>query len=123
MEYPFRVYGRTVEVYHFQIDYTEERIGENGEVEQVPSVRYCHSREEADAVAFQTGGTVTDLDATAYEWLDGLVMPDVPGTYGEAIKVYKMGEVAYQRTVSFEAAKQNEQIRADLDYVMLMGGL
>lgn len=123
MNYPFRVCGRTVEAYCFQVDYTEERPSESGEPEQVDAVLYCPTREEADTVAEQTGGIVTTLDTAAYEWMDGLTMPDVTDTYGEAVKVYEMGQAAYERQVAFEAAKKANQLRADLDYVMLMGGL
>lgn len=100
MNYPFRVSGRTVEVYRFQVDYTEELPGENDELEQVAAVQYCPTQEEADAVAEQTGGTVTALNTTAYEWLDGLTLPDVWDTYGEAVKVYEMGEAAYEAALS-----------------------
>lgn len=83
----FRMYGRTVQVYHYAVAYTED--GEARE-QRVPN------REEADAVAARTGGTVTGLDVSAVEWMDGLVVADVPDTYAEAVKIYEMGEMAYK---------------------------
>ena len=119
MKYPFRMSGQTVEVYRYQVDYTETSPA--GEPEARTS--YLLTLEEAQAVAEQTGGTITSLDVSIYEWMDGLIMPDVPDTYGEAVKVYQMGKAEYRRKLAFETAKRSEQIRADLDYVMLMGGL
>lgn len=123
MEYPFRMSGQTVEVYRYQVDYTEERPNESGEMVQESVTTYCPTQEEADAVAEQTGGTITQLDASVYEWMDGLIMPDVPDTYAEAVKVYEVGEAEYRRRLAFEEKKRADQLRADLDYVMLMGGL
>lgn len=123
MEYPFRMSGQTVEVYRYQVDYTEERPNKDGEMVQEAVTTYCPTKEEANAIAEQTGGTVTALDASAYEWMDGLIMPDVPDTYAAAVEVYQMGEAEYRRRLAFEAKKKADQLRADLDYVMLMGGL
>lgn len=123
MEYPFRVSGRTVEVYRYRVDYTEDRPKEGGEMVQEAVTAYCPTQEGALAVAEQTGGQITALDASAYEWMDGLEVADVPDTYAAAVKIYQMGEAEYRRWVAFEEKKRADQLRADLDYVMLMGGL
>lgn len=114
MEYPFRMSGQTVEVYRYQVDYASEDRAVTA---------YCPTQEEAQAVAEQTDGQITALDTSAYEWMDGLAMPDVPDTYAAALEVYQMGEAEYRRKMAFEAAKRADQLRADLDFVMLMGGL
>lgn len=122
MEYPFRMSGRVVAVHHFQVRYLEERLRLDGETIQEAVNTYFHTQEEAQAVANRKRGTVSELDASSYQWMDGLEVTDVPDTYAEAVKLYEMGEAAYQRQVAFDAAKRADQLRADLDYVMLMGG-
>lgn len=123
MEYPFRMSGQIVEVYRYRVDYTEERPNGDGEMVQETVTAYLPTQEEAQAVAEQTGGQFSALDASAYEWMDGLEVEDVPDTYAAAVEVYQMGREAWERKAAFEASKRAEQLRADLDFVMLMGGL
>lgn len=123
MNYPFRLYGRIIEVHRFQVEYLEERLDEDGVTQEISVTQCVPTREEADAVATRTDGTVTALDATSYEWLDGLEMPDVPDTYGEAIQVYEMGQAAYEQKLLFEANAKREQLRADIDFISLMTGV
>lgn len=101
MTYPFRMYGRIIQVYRYKAVYMERQPGEDGEMTEVEMTSFFPTETEAQ----RTGGTVTALDATEYEWLDGLEMPDVPDTYAEAIKVYEMGEEAYR--------EQAEQLPTD----------
>lgn len=123
MEYPFRMSGRAVEVYRYRVDFTDERPNEGGEMVQEAVTAYLPTQEEAQAVAEQMGGQIAALDVSAYEWLDGLEVDDVPDTYAAAVEVYQMGREAWERKTAFEASKRAEQLRADLDFVMLMGGL
>lgn len=82
----FRVYGRTVEVHHFRVDYTED---------EEQRTDYCPTGEEANAIAERTGGTVTELDPGDDAWMDGIEVADVEDTYGEAVRVYEAGEAAW----------------------------
>lgn len=51
----FRMYGRTVQVLHFQIDYTES-------IE--PRTEYAVTQEEANAIAQRTGGAVSEIPSS-----------------------------------------------------------
>ena len=125
--YPFRMYGRKIEIYRYKVDYTatEETpdLAEGAESISFPATVYFTNREEAQGFATENEGTLTEIDTTAYQWLNGIVVADVPNTYAEALKIYELGQDGYERMLAFEASKKNEQLRADLDYVMLMGGM
>ena len=125
--YPFRMYGRKIEIYHYKVDYTdtEETLDLTEGVEPIPSpaTEYFVNQEEAQSFATANQGALTEIDTTAYQWLDGIVVADTPNTFAEAIKIYELGQAGYEKMLAFEASKKNEQLRADLDYVMLMGGL
>lgn len=123
----FRMYGRIIEIYRYKLDYTEAVPGldENGEPIETNEERteYFIDAASAEEVHKGKGGTITKLNTADYEWLDGLEVADVDDTYAEAVKIYEMGKEAYERKLAFEQSKKSEQLRADLDYVMLMEGL
>lgn len=123
MKYPFRMCGRVVEVLHYQVYYIDERINEDGNTVRENVTVDFPTQEEAQIEANQTGGVIIELDTSAYEWMDGLEVADVPDTYAAALEVYQMGQEAWERKTAFEASKRAEQLRADLDFVMLIGGL
>ena len=85
--YRFSMYGRIIEIHRFSVTYS---------IEDVERTEYCHSREQADSLAELFSGTVTALDTSAYEWLDGIEVADVPDTYAEAVRIYEMGREAYE---------------------------
>lgn len=93
MDYPFCMYGETVEVYRYKIDYTE---GEEAATE------YAAYQDEAQAIATQHSGTVTPLDVSSYEWIDGMHF----ATRDEAKAFYDQGNDAYY--ASLRAAKETE---------------
>lgn len=92
--YPFRMYGRTVEINRFSVTYPAPFPPSETEPGQV--TEYTPTREEADAIAERTNGTVSALDTSNYDWLDGIEVADVPDTMGAAIKIYEMGRAAYE---------------------------
>lgn len=119
MKYPFRMCGRVVQVYRYEVEYSEEIMGTNAEgepaLETAERVRPCNTREQAEAVAAAHHGAITELDSSAYEWLDGIEVADVPDTYAEAVKLYEMGQAAYEAEKSKPTpeeiiASQGEQI-------------
>lgn len=110
MNGPFRLCGRTVEVYRYQAEYTEDGVS---------ITRRFPTLEEAET----TGGTVTALDAGAWLWMDGIVVEDVPDKYAEAVKIYNMGKEAYEAWTSARALESPEQLRADLDFLAIMQGV
>lgn len=93
--YPFSLYGRTIWIHRFRVTYQEE-LSWDPEVRPIEQIRYCNSRKQAADIAQRTGGTVTELDSSDYEWLDGIEVADVPDTYAEAVRIYEMGQEAYE---------------------------
>lgn len=119
MKYPFSMYGRMIQIHRYKVSYQEEILGtvENGEpaLETAERVRPCNTREQAEAVAAAHRGAITELDSSAYEWLDGIEVANVPDTYAEAVKLYEMGQAAYEAEKSKPTpeeiiASQGEQI-------------
>lgn len=98
--YPFSMYGRIVQIHRFSVTYEEETQwpDEDGVLETHTETRteYWNTLEQAEAVAGRTGGAVAELDSSSYEWLDGIEVADVPDTYAEAVKIYEMGQAAYE---------------------------
>lgn len=84
----FRMYGRKVEILRYQVSYTED------EKEQTA---YAVTEEEANEIAARVKGTVSSLQPGDDAWMDGIEVADVPDTYGEATRVYKAGQSAYEK--------------------------
>ncbi len=104
MTYPFSMYGRIIQVYRYEVSYQEERFSswetEEGGLPTVTEERkaYLNTLDQAEAVAAaHEGSTLIKLDSSAYEWLDGIEVPDVSDTYSEAVKLYEMGKEAYEK--------------------------
>lgn len=115
----FRMYGNIVEILKYSTTITETIPGENGEpIEQTQTI---YTPTEEEAIAF--GGTVIQLEPESDYWMDGIVVPDVPNTMAEAIKIRDMGEAAYKTKLKREESQNPEQLRADLDYLLLMEGV
>lgn len=107
--YPFRMYGRIIEINRYSVT-SQEPISVNSLLEeenaiaafseQAPAedVNYFPTQEEANAFAESTGGTVTPLNTSGYEWLDGIEVDDVPDTMTKAIEIYEAGQTAYEES-------------------------
>lgn len=76
----FRMYGRTVQVLHYQVNYTQ-----NEREETV----YAATEQEAQETAQLLGGTVTALETEDDAWMDGIEVKDVSDTYAEAMRIYQ----------------------------------
>lgn len=84
--YPFRVCGRKIEIYKYCVNYKVE----NEEINVL-----CTTKEEADLIGKDTNGVITKLDVKDHEWLDNLIVPDLPDTFSEAVKIYNIGKDRY----------------------------
>ena len=111
MNYPFRMYGETVEIYRYKVDYTEQ-IDPEGEPEAV--TEYTPYQDEAQDIATRYNGTVTALDTSAYAWMDGLELD----TYDDAMTAYDLGETAYNAKVQKEQAMSLEAQITDLQLAL-----
>lgn len=99
MQYPFTMYGRIIQIHRYRVKCTEVMpwLDESGNPTEEQHTEYCNTQEQAATVAeAREGSTVTQLDSSAYEWLDGIEVADVPDTYAEAVKLYEAGQAAYE---------------------------
>ena len=120
---PFRMYGRIIEIYRYSVTYQEQPPdiflpdGEPEQQEPIQRVEYVPTKEEADAIAQRTGGIVNTLDTTAYEWLDGIEVADVPDTFAEAVKIYEMGQATYEAMLNTPTQEEdNMAMMIDHEY-------
>lgn len=122
--YPFRVSSRTIEVCPWRVDYEMTVPGEDGEPDQAePASRLFMCQKSAEAFAQRVGGTASE-NGHEYDWMDGLTVPDgTVSPYNEAVRIAELGEDAYLREVARAKSTDTAQLRADVDYIMLMGGL
>ena len=111
MDYPFRMYGNTVEIYRYRVDYTEQRDPE-GDPE---AVSYCTPYEDdAQYVAEKHSAAVVPLDTSAYAWMDGLTFD----SYEEAAAAHDLGEAAYNAKVQQKQAMTLEAQITDLQLAL-----
>lgn len=111
----FRMYGNTVQVNRYQVDYKETDFDREGNPVEVVVSRGFPTLEEAEAVKNQYNGTMKELDAAPYLWLDGLNFL----SFDDAQKAMEMGEEAYKKAqAEKEAAKPESQI-TDLQLAMV----
>lgn len=111
----FRMIGNKVGVNHYQVDYTTYRRNEEGKPVAVAVSRGFPTLKEAEAVKNQYNGTMKELDAAPYLWLDGLNFP----SFDDAQKAMEMGEESYKKAQEEqEAAKPESQI-TDLQLAMV----
>lgn len=111
MHYPFSMYGRVVQIHRYSVSYTEtlERLKADGSLENINVERteYFNTLGAAQAAAELHGTEITPIDCSAYEWLDGLEVPDMPDTYAEAVKLYEMGGEAWLEKAKAEKQTEN----------------
>lgn len=83
--YPFRLSNRVIEVTPYLIK---------------PFMIPVSSLSEATQIVDIHGGEIEKIDTTEHEWLDGIEVADVPDTFVEAVKIYEMGQAAYQELLN-----------------------
>lgn len=99
----FRMYGRTVQLHRWRVDY--EQAGK-------PVAEGYPTEEEADAAVQRTGGAKAAIDVTGDEWIDGLEVADVPQPMTEALRIYTEGQAALIR-------QQRNAALAETDWTQL----
>lgn len=117
----FRMYGRIIEINRYSVTYEEQLSPlpdqEPEEPETIQRVEYVPTKEEADAIAERTGGTVSLLETSEYDWLDGIEVDDVPDTFSEAVKIYEMGQAAYEEFLNTPTPEEdNMAMMVDHEY-------
>ena len=120
--YFFRLNGRAIEVIRYIITGSDNSCRKDGVDHTEQIVEFACSYEDALVISNRIGGVISDADCDC-EWMDGIIIDDDVDPASRAIEIYEMGEAAYKAQQVLVEKSKNEQLRADLDYVMLMGGL
>lgn len=108
----FRMYGRTVQVLKYKVSYTKN------EEEQT---YYAATEEEAQEIADRVSGTVSPLLDSDDSWMDGIEVADVPDTYSEAMRIYNIGQVEYERLIKEPTIEEDTMsMFIDHEYRILM---
>ncbi len=116
MKYPFQTRGRVVEVFRYEAQYTDRRTGE---VVTHGFPTHAEAQKKVELQGVGGKGTVTELDVSALEWLDGLEV----ASFDAAVDIYKAGEAAYRAQLTEAAQQSPEQLRADVDFISAMMGV
>ena len=122
----FSVTGQTVKVYRWEVKttvtvptYDSDGV-ENGTSEEERD-RYFITRADAERFAAFENGTVHELDVSDIDWMDGVILPDVPDKIGEAIKIYNMGREAWEAKQAAPSAEERmAQMEADIAYLAML---
>ena len=113
MNIPFFLLDNKMAVYRYSVLYTED--GESCE-------DGFTTRADAEAFAEQVNGTVTHLDTTDYEWMDGIVI-EGPTTNPmiQALEIYHMGREAWEAKQAAPSAEDRmAQMEADIAYLAML---
>lgn len=84
----FGTCANEIQVYRYTVEYTTK----NADGEEEKAVKQFVSEAEAEEFAERVNGEKAAIDVSGYEWIDGLVVADVPDTMAEAMKVFEKGE-------------------------------
>ncbi len=116
MRYPFQLHDWRVELFRWEARYVDRDTGEE-------ESRGFPTQAEAQAAMERWGtdgqGTVTALDVSTLEWLEGLEVD----SFDEALAIYELGEAAYRAKLADAAQKSPDQLRADVDFISAMTGV
>lgn len=113
----FRMCGLKVELCRWQVDYTEQ-IGED----TVNMTVYVPTGEEADFYVNQYKGKKSPLSTDGYDWIDGIIVPETTKPKNEAERLIALGKEGYKNYIEQGKRSTSEQLRADVDFLMLLGG-
>ena len=108
----FLTQGTIIKLLRYKITYIEK-----------DEIRYALTEEEAKDIATVTGGTVTKLDTTADEWIDGIDVAPTNMPYDKAKKIAAMGEQGYREYVETKRRKDPEVMLSMIDYLSMMSGI
>lgn len=112
--YPFMVVNNTVKIPQYRIEVKETEDSDTYTI-------LCESEEESTYYSsiYPESKVMPIVDPPT--WMDGIQVSG-ENPWEQAVAIYEMGEEAYKASVRREQVTNLEQLRADLDYVMLMGG-
>lgn len=104
-----RMYGTTVQICRYRVEWTDASNDMS---------RYAYTEAEANVLAERYNGTITKLDTSQEDWMDGMTF----NSRDEAVAWSEKGEAAYKAMLQEQQRMSMEQLRADIDFSMAMGG-
>lgn len=112
--YNFMVVNNTVKIPQYRVEVKEAEDSDTYPI-------LCESEEESLYYknAYPESEVIPIVDPPT--WMDGIQVSG-ENSWEQAVSIYEMGEEAYKASLKREQSTNPEQLRADLDYVMLMGG-
>lgn len=116
MKYPFQTRGTAVEVFRFEARYTDKLSGEDVSL-GFPTL--AEAEKAAERFGVEGKGTVTELDVSAVQWMEGLEVD----SFDEAVAIWEKGEDTYRTQLADAAQKSPDQLRADVDFISAMTGV
>lgn len=117
--------GCKIVLYRYKVTYTASPSKDS---EPSISTEYFATLKEVETIQkkYSRFGPVEveELDTSPYEWLDGiLISSDVNNPTEEAVKIFEMGQEAWESLKYEEKAKTPDQLRADVDFIAAMQGV
>jgi len=112
-----RTCDNTVQICHYKVSYKDTRRNTGEEL-----TRKFITEEEANTFVKEMNGVVSSIDTSDCDWMDGMELSVASNPMNEAVKLYHLGQAGYEAQCRREASQKPEKVRADIDYMMLMGG-
>ena len=103
----YRFYGDTLQLIKYELTVTQEHDGE----EYTEVFTAVTDKEKDSLLQRYPGVTVTKIDNTGYEWLDGMTFTQEQLRNGELEKAIEMGQEAYEEMIN---APSQDEINAML---------
>lgn len=127
MNYPFFMIGNTIHVTRATVNYhdffpVKNEDGDSSEMREETCTKSFGSVRQANDFANRVNGTVTALDTTDYEWMDGIVI-EGPTTNPmiQAIEIYNMGREAWEAKQNAPSTEDRmAQLEADIAYLAML---
>ena len=112
----FVLADRITRLYRYEIAYKDEEG--NDIIDKVLSGQE-KERLEQKLLDKEVQFATTEIDQTENEWFEGLYF----ASYDEAREVFSAGKEAYLQEQSLKEMTDNLRLRADIDFIAVMGGI
>lgn len=107
----------TIKIFRYQANYTHKNSGE------AVTEKFATEEKAQKRIDQHGNGTITSLDVSNYEWLDGIELPNDGSAAKIAKEIFEAGEEAWNAKKQERASKTQDQLRADIDFIAAMQGV
>lgn len=102
-----RMYGNKVQICRYKIEYNH-----NDNLHTC----YAQTAEEAQHLANSMNGTISNIDTSNEDWLDGLEFD----TRSQALYWLEQGQENYNQFILNQKLQMPDRLRADIDFLSIM---